>query len=60
MASVAFILTHVMLQLWDVWCYLIKGYGTTVALNYTFHFYQMHEHGSVSHEKDSFNKHLKN
>ena len=36
-----------------------QGYVTTVALNYTFHFYKMHKHG-VSHEKDSFNKHLRN
>ena len=35
------------------------GYVTTAALNYTFPSYKMHEH-SVSHEKDSFNKHLMN
>ena len=39
---------------------MIKGYGTTVALKYIFRFYRIHEHGSVSHEEDSFNKHLKN
>ena len=35
------------------------SYVTTAALNYTFHFYKMHEH-SVIHEKDSFNKHFRN
>ena len=37
-----------------------KGYVTTVTLNSTFHFYKMHELISVSHERDSFNKHLRN
>ena len=33
---------------------------TTVALNYIFHFYRMHEHVSVSHEKADFNRNLRN
>ena len=36
------------------------SYVITFALDYTFHFYRMHEHVTVSHEKDSFNKHLSN
>ena len=49
-----------MLQLWDIWCYISYGYVATVALNYTFQFYRMHKHINVIHEKDSFNKHLRN
>ena len=36
-----------------------QGYVTIVALNYTFHFYRLHEHISISHETGSFNKHLR-
>ena len=36
------------------------SYITVVTLNYTFHFYRIHRHVTVSHEKDSFNKHLRN
>ena len=36
------------------------SYITVVTLNYTFHFYRIHGHVTVSHEKDGFNKHLRN
>ena len=32
-----------------------ESYVTAVALNYTFHFYKMHENVNLSHEKGSFN-----
>ena len=36
------------------------GYVTTFAINYNFPFYRLQEHLSVSHEKASFNKYLRN
>ena len=39
-----------------IYMVLHEGYVTAAALNYTFHFYRMHEHVSASHRKDSFNK----
>ena len=33
---------------------------STVAINYTFHFYRVRKHVSISREKDSFNTHLRN
>ena len=33
-----YMLTNVMQQLWNIWCYMSLRYVTTVALNCTFHF----------------------
>ena len=52
MLLVACRLKNVMLQLCDIWCKISLGYVSYFVLNYTFHFCRMHEHVSVSHEKD--------